>query len=138
MANQNDRNRLIIEEFRSNRGIVGGTYDGRPLLILSTSGAKTGRPHITPLMYLPDGDRWIIFGSKAGAPRHPDWYHNLVANPQVTLEVGTESFEAQATVLTGEERGQLYAKQVQLFPFFGDYERNTPREIPVIALTRRD
>ena len=137
MTNWNDRNRLIIEEFRSNQGKVGGRFAGAPLLLLTTSGAKTGQLRINPLMYLPDGDRWIVFATKGGAPSSPDWFHNLVANPDVKVEVGTEIFEAIATVPTGGERDRLYARQAELYPLFAEYEQRTTRKIPVVALTRK-
>jgi deazaflavin-dependent oxidoreductase (nitroreductase family) len=137
MTTRNERNQGIITEFRSNSGKVGGNFEGAPMLLLSTKGAKTGLGRINPLMYLPDGDRWIVFASKGGAPKSPDWFHNLVANPAVTLEVGTESFEAESAVVTGEERDQLYARQAELYPQFGEYQTKTSRTIPVVALTRR-
>ena len=137
MTTMNERNRKIIEEFRSNQGKVGGDFAGATLLLLSTSGAKTAQPRTNPLMYLPDGDRLIVFASKGGAPAHPDWFRNLVANPMVTVEVGTETFEAEAAVVTGEERDRLYARQAELRPQFAEYARNTSRTIPVVALTRR-
>ena len=134
LSEQNERNRAVIEEFRSNKGNV----DGRPLLILSTTGAKTARERVNPLMYLPDGDRWVVFASKGGASTSPDWYHNLLANPTATLEVGGESFEVDATVLTGAERDRLYTRQAGLYPMFAEYEqRAAPRKIPVVALTRK-
>ena len=126
----------IIEEFRSNKGQLGGFFEGKPVLLLTTTGAKTGRQHVNPAMYLPDGDRWVVFASKGGAPKHPDWYHNVVANPAVTIEVGTETIEGRAEVITGEERDRLYAKQTELYPQFGEYEQQTTRTIPVIALSR--
>jgi len=138
MADRNDWNRQTIEAFRANGGKVGGMWEGRPLLLLTTTGAKSGRRHTTPTMYLRDGDRLLVFASKGGAPTHPDWYHNLVAHPQVTVEVGTETYDATATVLTGEERDRLYARQAELYPQFGDYQRKTTRKIPVIALERRE
>ena len=137
MTNWNDNNRTIIEEFRNNKGNVGGNFSGAPLLLITTQGRKTGENRINPLMHLPDGDRWIIFASKGGDPKSPDWYHNLVANPIVTLEVGEETFEADATVITGEERDTLYARQAKLFPNFAEYETKTTRKIPVIALSRK-
>ena len=137
MTNLNDRNRSVIEEFRNSKGFTDGSSSERPLLIITTLGRKSGQLRTNPLMYLPDGDRWIVFASKGGAPGNPDWYHNLVANPTVTLEVGAEAFEAVATVVTGEERDQLYAQQAHLFPMFADYQKRTPRKIPVIALTRK-
>lgn len=137
MANRNDWNSRTIEEFRSNGGKVGGIWEGRPLLLLTTTGAKSGKRHTTPTMYLRDGDRLLVFASKGGAPTQPDWYHNLRTHPQVTVEVGDEKYEATATVLTGEERDRLYARQAELYPQFADYQKKTTRKIPVIALERR-
>jgi len=134
----NDLNRQVIEEFRANAGRVGGNYEGRPLLLLTTTGRKTGRTHTTPVMYLADGDSYCVFGSKGGAPEHPAWYLNLVANPRVIVEVGTERFEAQATVVGPDEREALYRKQASLFSQFAEYERKTTRTIPVVRLTRRN
>jgi deazaflavin-dependent oxidoreductase (nitroreductase family) len=136
MANMNDWNRQTIEEFRANKGKVGGMWEGRPLLLLTTTGAKSGQHRTTPTMYLRDGDRLLVFASKRGAPTHPAWYHNLVAHPQVTVEVGSETYEATATVLNGEERDRLYARQAELYPQFDEYQTNTTRKIPVIALER--
>jgi deazaflavin-dependent oxidoreductase (nitroreductase family) len=137
MADMNDWNRQTIEAFRANGGKVGGMWEGRPLLLLTTTGAKSGQRRTTPTMYLRDGDRLLIFASKSGAPTHPAWYHNLVAHPQVTVEVGSETYEATATILTGEERDRLYARQAELYPQFGEYQANTTRKIPVIALELR-
>jgi deazaflavin-dependent oxidoreductase (nitroreductase family) len=132
----NDLNTKIIEEFRANGGNVGGQFAGGPVLLLTTTGAETGRRHTTPTMYLPDGERLMVFASKGGAPTNPDWYHNIVAHPRVTVEVDTETYEADAVVLTGQERDQLYARQAQLYPGFAEYEAKTSRIIPVIALRR--
>jgi deazaflavin-dependent oxidoreductase (nitroreductase family) len=129
-------NEALIQEFRANEGKVGGRFEGRPVLILTTTGAKSGRKFTIPLVYLQDGGRRLIFASKAGAPTSPDWYHNLIANPGVTVEVGTETYEAKAVVITGEERDQLYAKQVAEMPQFGEYQEKTSRVIPVIDLQR--
>ena len=137
MADHNDWNRRMIEEFRANRGKVGGMWEGRPLLLLTTTGAKSGQRRTNPVMYLADGDRLLVFASKAGAPTHPDWYHNLLAHPQVTVEVGPETYEATAAALSGEGRDRLYAKQSELFPQFAGYQEKTSRKIPVIALSRR-
>ena len=137
MADRNDWNRQTIEEFRANGGKVGGMWDGRPLLLLTTTGAKSGQRRTNPVMYLRDGDRLLVFASKGGAPTSPDWYHNLVVHHQVTVEVGNETYEATATVLSGQERDRLYAKQAQLYPQFGEYQAKTTRQIPVIALERR-
>ena len=136
MANMSDWNRQTIEEFRANKGKVSGFWESKPLLLLTTTGAKSGQHRTTPTMYLRDGDRLLIFASKGGAPMHPAWYHNLVAHPQVTVEVGSETYEATATVLKGEERDRLYARQAELYPQFGEYHTRTNRKIPVIALER--
>ena len=138
MTNRNEQNLGVIEEFRSNGGKVGGNFTGAPLLLLSTRGAKTGQGRTNPLMYLSEGDRWVVFASKGGAPTHPDWYHNLAANPVVTLEIGTEVFEADAEVVTGQERDRLYAQQADLYPQFGEYQQRTTRKIPVVVLRRRE
>lgn len=137
MASFNDWNRQTIEEFRANGGKVGGLWEGRPLLLLTTTGAKSGQRRTSPVMYLRDGDRLIVFASKGGAPTHPDWYHNLLAHPDVTVEVGNETYEATATPLSREERDRLYARQAQLYPQFGEYQARTSRTIPVVALERR-
>ncbi len=137
MAERNDWNRKITEEFRANGGKVGGPFEGAPLLLLTTTGAKSGQRRTMPLMYLPDGERIVIFASKAGAPTNPDWYHNLVAHPGATIEVGTETFDVTATIVTGEERDRLYAKQAALHPGFADYQQKTTRQIPVIVLERQ-
>jgi deazaflavin-dependent oxidoreductase (nitroreductase family) len=136
MSELNDWNAQIVKEFRANQGKVGGPFEGKTLLLLTTTGAKSGQTRISPLAYLPDGDRLIIFASKAGAPTNPDWYYNLLAHPQVTVEVGTETFDVTASVITGEERDQLYARQVAISPIFGDYREKTTRQIPVVVLAR--
>ncbi len=131
------RNQAIIDEFRSNGGKVGGFFANTTLLLLSTTGAKSGQPRINPLACLQDGDRLVVFATKGGAPTSPDWYHNVVANPTVTVEVGTEKYEAEATVVTGEERDRIYARQAARVQAFADYEKKTTRKIPVVALTRK-
>jgi deazaflavin-dependent oxidoreductase (nitroreductase family) len=131
-----DWNTKIIEEFRGNEGRVGGPFEGAPVLLLTTTGRRTGERRTNPMMYLADGDRLLVFASKGGAPTHPDWYRNLVADPQVTVEVGTESYPAHATALEGEERDRLYAEQSRRYPGFAEYQRNTSRVIPVVALVR--
>jgi deazaflavin-dependent oxidoreductase (nitroreductase family) len=131
-------NGRIIEEFRANQGVVGGPFAGAPMLLLATTGAKSGQTRTNPLVYLPDGDRFIIFASKGGAPNNPDWYHNLVAHPETTIEVGAETIPVTAVVITGEERDRLYATQASLRPAFADYQEKTARRIPVIALNRRN
>ena len=137
MTNPNDYNRQIIDEFRANGGKVGGNFEGRSMLLLSSTGAKSGQLRTTPLVCLPDDDRWLIFASKAGAPTNPAWYHNLVAHPEATAEVGTETIAVRATVIPGEERDRLYARQAALLPAFAEYEAKTSRRIPVVALERR-
>jgi deazaflavin-dependent oxidoreductase (nitroreductase family) len=130
----NEFNRAIIDEFRSHGGEVGGPFAGRPVLLLSTIGARTGERRTTPVVYLRDGERLIIFASKAGAPDNPAWYHNLRAHPSVTVEVGRETLELEAVVLAGEERDRLFERQAELYPQFAEYARSTDRVIPVIAL----
>ena len=137
MPDPNDFNQSIIDEFRANGGNVGGGFDGAPMLLLTTTGAKSGQARTVPLVYLPDGDRYVVFASKAGAPTNPDWYHNLVANPSVSVEVGSDRADADAVVLTGDERDQLFAKQAERMPGFKGYQDNTTRVIPVIALQPR-
>lgn len=131
-------NKTIIDEFRGNAGKVGGTFAGATVLLLHTTGAKSGAERTNPLVYLPDGDRWVIIASKGGAPKNPDWYHNIVAQKDMTIEVGTESVDVEAEEVTGPERDALYARQVARFASFGDYEKATARKIPVIRLTRRN
>ena len=133
----NDYNRQIIEEFRSNEGKVGGPLEGVPLLLLITTGAKSGEQRINPLAYHTDGERLVVIATKNGAPTNPDWYHNLVAHPDVSVEVGTESFEARATVVEGAKRDELYAKRVAVMPGFAEYQAMTTRTIPVVVLTRK-
>jgi deazaflavin-dependent oxidoreductase (nitroreductase family) len=125
----------VIKEFRDRGGEV-AAFEGAPLLLLTTTGAKSGRPHTTPLMYRRDGDRLVVFASKAGAPTHPAWYHNLRANPTVTVEVGTESFEAEATVVPRDDRDRLFALQADERPQFAEYQTLTTRQIPAVALRR--
>ena len=131
----NDFNARIIEEFRAHDGVVGEPLEGTPLLLLHHVGAKSGVERVNPLAYLRDGHRYVIFASKAGAPTNPDWYHNLKAHPEVTIEVGTDTLSAVAAEATGDERDRLFATQVERSPAFGDYERKTERLIPVIVLT---
>jgi len=137
MTDQNTYNRQLIEEFRANRGKSGGPMEGRPLLLLTTTGAKSGQLRTTPMMYIPDGDRLLVIASNAGAPVHPDWYRNLVAYPEVTVEVGNEIFEAITIVTEGPERQRLWTRVVELYPFFADHQAKVTRQIPVIVLERR-
>lgn len=133
-----DWNTAIIEEFRTNGGKVGGNFEGAPLLLLTTIGAKSGQERVAPMMYLddPENGRLLVFASKAGAPTNPDWFHNLKANPAVTVEVGTETFPATASELPEDERATYYAKQAARYPGFKEYEEKTDRVIPVVALTK--
>jgi len=138
MTNPSDYNQRLIEEFRANGGTVTGTFAGRPLLLLTTTGARSGERRTTPLVYSRDGDRYVIIASMGGAPKHPAWFHNVVANPEVTLEVGTETFVARAAVAEGAERDRLYAAQAEMMPAFNDYAARTTRVIPVVVLERVD
>ncbi len=135
MINLNDRNKQIIDEFRTNSGKVGGRFEGRTLLLLHTKGAKSGQERINPVAYVKDGDRFVVIASKGGADTHPDWYYNVIADPRVTVEVGTEKFQAKATIAEEPERTRLYDKMVEVAPGFDDYRRKTARVIPVIVLT---
>jgi deazaflavin-dependent oxidoreductase (nitroreductase family) len=130
-----DFNARLIAEFRAHHGQVGGNFAGAPLLLLHTVGARSGAARISPMMYLPDQDRYLVFASKAGSDRHPDWYHNLLAHPEVQIEVGDEILTVHATELHGTERDAYYAEQASRYPGFADYQRKTERIIPVIALT---
>lgn len=132
-----DFNAKVIDEFHANGGKVGGPLEGMPLLLLHHTGAKSGESRINPLAYLEDGDRYVIFASKAGAPTNPDWYYNLKAHPDVTIEVGTDTMEATATEATGEERDRLFQAQASRSEQFADYQKNTDRLIPVFVLTPR-
>jgi deazaflavin-dependent oxidoreductase (nitroreductase family) len=129
-------NQSLIDEYRANGGRVTGQFAGAPLLLLTTMGAKSGQPRTAPLAYTTDGDRLVVIASKGGAATHPDWYHNLVANPNVTVELGTETFPARASVPDGEERDRLFNQMAARRPRFGDYQRNTTRLIPVVVLAR--
>lgn len=129
-----DFNAQIIDEFRANAGKVGGPFEGAPMVILHTTGAKSGKERITPLVYQADGDNVVIFASKGGAPDNPAWYHNVVAHPDVVTEVGTETTPRRARVATGDERERLWSRQKELMPGFADYEARTTRQIPVVVL----
>jgi len=137
MPEINDFNRAIIEEFRANGGETFGPFKGRNLLLLTTTGAKSGEQRTTPLVYSRDGDRLVIIASMGGAPKHPSWFHNISANPEVTLEVGAEKFQARASVAEGAERDRLYAQQAAEMPAFNDYQQKTTRRIPVVVLQRQ-
>jgi deazaflavin-dependent oxidoreductase (nitroreductase family) len=130
-----DFNAQIIEEFRANEGRVGGMFEGATLLLLHHTGAKSGKRRVNPLGYLDDDGRYVVFASKAGAPTNPDWYHNLKADPNVTIEVGSDTIEVGASEATGEERERLFRTQAERVPQFAEYEKKTNRVIPVIVLT---
>ena len=138
MPDQREYNRQLIEDFRANHHNPDGPFKSRPLLLLTTTGARSGQRHTTPMMYVPDGNRLLVIASNAGAPAHPDWYHNLVAHPEVTVEVGTEIYDAVAVVTEGEERQRLWNKIVESYPFFTDHQAKITRQIPVITLSRRE
>jgi deazaflavin-dependent oxidoreductase (nitroreductase family) len=135
LSNSNDWNKGTIAEFRANGGKVGGYFAGKTLLLLHTTGAKSGQRRVNPVAYVRDGDRFVVIASKSGAPTNPDWYYNLVANPLVTAEVGTEQFEAHATVAAEPERTRLYDEMVKMMPAFAEYRLKTTRQIPVLILT---
>jgi deazaflavin-dependent oxidoreductase (nitroreductase family) len=128
-----EHNRRLIEEFRA----AGGRMEGRPLLLLTTIGARTGLPRTTPMMFVPDGDRILVIASNAGAPKHPDWYRNLVANPTVTVEADGETYPATARPLTGRDYEETFARITPRYPFFTDHQAGIRRRIPVVALVRR-
>ena len=134
MTERDEWNRKIIEEFRTNAGKVGGPFEGVPILLLHHRGAKSGTERISPLAYRRDGDNLVVFASKGGAPTNPDWYHNLRANPDVDIEVGTDELKARARVADGDERERLWSAQKQDVPAFAGYEEKTERQIPVVVL----
>jgi deazaflavin-dependent oxidoreductase (nitroreductase family) len=129
-----DHNAPIIEEFRANHGNVGGFFDGATLLILHTKGRRSGKPQTVVLNHLQDGDRFVVYGTKGGAPTDPDWVANVLADPSPSIETGTETLTVKAVQITGPERDELYARQVERRPVFGTYPGKTSRVIPVIAL----
>lgn len=137
MPDANERNRGVIEEFRATKGKVGGSWEGRPLLLLTTTGARSGQRRTHPLMYQREGDRLFVFASRGGAPTHPAWYHNLLAHPDVTVEIGDQTYQATAKLLTGAERDQIYARWAERYPMFREYQQKTTRTIPVIELVPR-
>ena len=131
-----EMNRKVIEEFRTNDGKVGGNFEGAPLLLVNMVGAKSGESRTKPLAYLADGERYVVIASFAGAEKNPPWFHNLVANPECELEVGSDKFTARASVVDEPERTALYAKMVAQMPVFGEYQEKTERVIPVLVLER--
>ena len=134
MSEPNDWNAKIIEEFRANEGRVGGQFEGAPLLLLHSVGARSGKERVNPMMHQPVGDAYAVFASKGGAPSNPDWYHNLVANPDATIEVGTRTVPMRARIADGVERDTIWETQKQRYPGFADDEASTSRQIPVVIL----
>jgi len=138
MAEVNEWNKKIIEEFQTNSGVVGGRFAGRTLLLLHTKGAKSGEERINPVAYFKDGERLVVIASKGGSPENPAWYYNILAHPRFMVEVGTEQFEVDASVAEEPERTHLYDQMVVIAPGFAEYQRKTTRQIPVIVLTPRN
>jgi deazaflavin-dependent oxidoreductase (nitroreductase family) len=136
MTTPNNWNQKIMDEFRANAGKVGGPFEGKSLLLLHTIGAKSGKEHVNPVACVTDGGHLVIIASKGGAPNNPDWYYNILAYPQVTVETGTEQFKAKAEVTTEPERTRLYEKMTAMMPGFAEYVQKTTRVIPVVKLTR--
>lgn len=135
MSEVKNWNDAIIDEFRANGGRVGGNFEGAPLLLLHSTGAKTGIERVNPMMYQAVGSDYAVFASKAGMPTNPDWFHNLVAHPDAAIEVGTETIRVTARVAEGDEREKIWSKQKAAYPGFADYEQKTTRQIPVVILT---
>jgi len=138
MSDMNDWNSKIIAEFRTNEGRVGGQFEGAPILLLHTTGARSGQERVNPMMYLDLDGRRYVFASKAGADQNPDWFRNLVAHPDVTVEVGSEQYSASAVRVEGQDRDRVYAEQAHRYPGFAEYQEKTARVIPVVELTHRD
>ena len=138
MAEVGDFNQKIIEEFRTNSGKLGGGFEGAPMLLLHHRGAKSGKERVNPMMYRRVGDDLAVFASKAGAPTNPDWYHNLLAHPDASVEVGTQTVPVRARVAEGEERARIWEAQKKDYPGFADYEMKAGRPIPVVILEPAD
>lgn len=136
MSERLQRNQKVIEEFRSAGGVVGGDFQGVPLLLLTTTGARSGESRTMPMTYLRDGDRLVVFGANGGRANHPGWYHNLLAHPTARVEVGTESFDARATISEGAERERLWNEQLRHAPYFARFQERAGRRIPVVVLAR--
>ena len=136
MQDQHVYDLQLIKAFRANRGKTAGPFAARPLLLLTTIGAKSGLPRTSPLMYIPDGDQLLVLASNFGASKHPDWYHNLLVHPNVTVEVGSETYRATAATLVGIEREQTWAMLVERYPSFAQLQTTTRRQIPLVALQR--
>ena len=138
MSELNEYNKTVIKEFRENQGKVGGQMENMPVVLITMTGAKSGRTITKPLVYSKDGDRMVVIASFAGAPKHPAWYLNLIAHPEVTVEVGTEKFRAKVEETSGDERQRLFDAQAAQMAIFNDYQKKTTRQIPVLTLTRID
>jgi deazaflavin-dependent oxidoreductase (nitroreductase family) len=138
VTDDDDLNRRNIEDFRANHGRLGGQFDGAPVLLLHSKGARSGEERVNPMMYMADGDRYLVFASAAGADRNPAWYWNLVAHPEARIEVGDDYIEVLAVELHGAERDAKYAVQAQRYPGFAEYQRKTTRTIPVLAFVPRE
>jgi deazaflavin-dependent oxidoreductase (nitroreductase family) len=136
MVDRSQRNQLVIDEFRSAGGVVGGDFEGVPLLLLTTTGARSGHSRTVPMTYLRDGERLVVFAANGGRESHPGWYHNLSADPAAGVEVGTEAFDVTATEIEGAERERLWARQLERTPYFAGFRERAGRRIPVVALTR--
>jgi deazaflavin-dependent oxidoreductase (nitroreductase family) len=136
MPDMKEFNERVVKDFRTNGGKVGGQMENIPLVLVTMTGAKSGRTITLPLAYSTDGKRIVVIASYAGAPHNPSWYHNLVAHPVVTVELGKEKYQAKATVTAGAERDRLFKQQADLLPIFNDYQKKTTRRIPVIVLDR--
>jgi deazaflavin-dependent oxidoreductase (nitroreductase family) len=135
VSDQNERNSAIIQEFRANAGKVGGPFAGKSLLLLHTIGAKSGQSRVIPVACIRDSNRLVIIASKGGGPTNPDWYYNILANPLVSVETGTEQFQARASIEVEPERTRLYKQMVAMMPGFAEYQLKTTRVIPVVILT---
>jgi deazaflavin-dependent oxidoreductase (nitroreductase family) len=136
MPDQHAYNQELIEAFRANRGKTDGPLAARHLLLLTTIGARSGQARTSPLMYIPDGDRLLVLASNFGAPKHPDWYHNLLVHPSVTVEVGSQTYRATAATLLGPEREQTWARIVERYPSLAQLQATTRRQIPIVTLQR--
>lgn len=135
MSERLQRNQRVIEEFRANAGVVQGDFAGVPLLLVTTRGARSGEPRTMPLTYLRDGDRFAVFAANGGRAQLPGWYHNLMADPSATVEVGTETLPVTASVVEGADRDRLWDLQVRHAPYFADFQARAGRVVPVVALT---
>lgn len=134
MTDFNEFNRGVIAEFRDRGGVVSGPFEGAPMILINHRGAKSGKEYTSPLVYTRDGDAYVIIASKGGAPEHPQWFGNLVANPDITIEVGSETIPVRARVAEGDERARLFRAQADLMPNFDEYAKSTTRELPVVVL----